>query len=304
MFYIGIDGGGTKTKFTLINERNEIIFTIEKGTCHYNQIGFDGTEKILSEGLKDIIESTNLNISDIKGVCLGLAGYGKVKSDADKLSIVVKKVFGNTPYKLLNDVQIAHAAALALEDGVVIISGTGSIGYSVNDAKTRRVGGWGYSIGDEGSAYWIGKKTIEEFSKQADGRREKTKIYYILKEELNLEDSYQLINYIYNHIKSDRGEIAKLAQICTKAATDGDKVAIDILEEAGKELAMLINALADDFPRDRKVKASYVGGVFKCGNLIIDPIRKNLNENIEFVHPKYTPDVGACILAKMEENYV
>lgn len=304
MFYIGIDGGGTKTKFTLINEENKIIFTTEKGTCHYNQIGFGGTEKVLSEGLKDIINSTNLNIKDINGVCLGLAGYGEVKSDAEKLEVVVKKIFDGVPYKLLNDVQIAHAAALALEDGVAIISGTGSIGYSVNNTKTRRVGGWGYSIGDEGSAYWIGKKIIEEFSKQADGRKEKSKIYDILKEELQLEDGYQLINYIYNYIKSDRGEIAKLAQICTKAASQGDKVAISILDEAGKELAILINTLAEDFTKDKKVKASYVGGVFKCGDLIINPIKRYLDSNIEFLDPKYTPDVGACILAKMEGNYV
>ena len=300
MFYIGIDGGGTKTKFTLINEENEIIFTTEKGTCHYNQIGFDGTEEVLSEGLRDIIEATNLNIKDIKGVCLGLAGYGKVESEANRLEIIVKKIFNDIPYKLLNDVQIAHAAALGLEDGIVIISGTGSIGYSLNKEKTRRVGGWGYSIGDEGSAYWIGKKTIEEFSKQADGRKEKSKIYYLLKEKLELKDSYQLIKYIYSEIKSDRGQIAKLAQICTEAAAEGDKNAIDILNEAGKELAMLINTLAEDFPKDINIKSSYVGGVFKCGNLIIDPIKKWLNSNIEFLHPQYTPDVGACILAKKE----
>lgn len=303
MFYIGIDGGGTKTKFTLINQENEVIFTTEKGTCHYNQVGFDGTEKVLSEGLKEIIESTSLDIKHIKGVCLGLAGYGKVESDAKKVEEIVKKVFNDIPYKLLNDVQIAHAAALALEDGIAIISGTGSIGYSVNKTKTRRIGGWGYSIGDEGSAYWIGKKTIEEFSKQADGRKEKTKIYNILKEQLELKDDYQLISYIYNDIKSDRGEIAKLAQICTKAASEGDKVAISILNEAGKELAMLINALAEDFSKDKKVKASYVGGVFKCGSLIIDPIKEHLSSNIEFLQPKYTPDLGACILAK-EAAYV
>ena len=298
MFYVGIDGGGTKTKFTIINEENEVVFSIEKGTCHYNQIGFDGTEEVLNYGLEELIDGSNINLNHIKGVCLGLAGYGKVKEDAERLAQVVAKVFDGIPYTLLNDVQIAHAAALGLEDGIAIISGTGSIGYSVNENKTRRVGGWGFSIGDEGSAYWIGRKTIEAFSKQADGREEKTKLYYILKEELSLEDDYQLISYIYNEVKSDRGEIAKLAKICTKAAADGDACAQKILSQAGEELALLINALAKDFPKDKKVKASYVGGVFKCGELIIEPIKRNLYSHVEFVEPKYTPDMGAAIIAK------
>lgn len=302
MFYIGIDGGGTKTKFTVINENNEVIFTTEKGTCHYNQVGFEGTELVLREGIREIDASSNLNMKHIKGVCLGLAGYGKVKSDAQKVEEIVKRVFKDIPYVLLNDVQIAHAAALGLEDGVAIISGTGSIGYSVNKTETRRVGGWGYSIGDEGSAYWIGKKVIEEFSKQADGRHEKSDIYYSLKFKLGLEDDYQLIKYIYNDIKCDRGQIAKLAQVCTQTAADGDEIAIKILDEAAKELAMLINTLAKDFTKDKKVKASYVGGVFKCGELITTPIKKYLNSNIEFLDPKYTPDVGACIVAKEKFN--
>ncbi|MEG0296919.1 MAG: BadF/BadG/BcrA/BcrD ATPase family protein [Clostridium sp.] len=295
MFYIGIDGGGTKTKFTIINEKEELINSVEKGTCHYNQIGFDGLERVLTEGLNELIKD-KVNKCDISGVCLGLAGYGKVKSDALKVEEIVSKVFEGVPYKLLNDVQIAHAGALAGQDGVVIIAGTGSIGYSLNKGENRRVGGWGYTIGDEGSAYWIGRKSIEAFSKQADGRLEKGKLYENFKEELNLEDDYKMISYINSDIKADRGEVAKFARICSKSAVEGDSTARDIFNNAGEELAGLINVLAKDF--DGKVMASYIGGVFKSEKFIIEPIKNKLNKDIELKDPKYSPDMGACLIAK------
>lgn len=295
MFYIGIDGGGTKTKFTIINHKDEIINSVEKGTCHYNQVGFDGLERVLTEGLADLIKE-KIEVTSIKGICLGLAGYGKVKEDALKVERIVKKVFENIPYKLLNDVQIAHAGALDGKDGIVIISGTGSIGYSLFNGESRRVGGWGYTIGDEGSAYWIGRQAIEAYSKEADGRLEKGKLYEIFNKKLGLEDDYALISYINNELKADRGKIAKLARLCSQAALDGDITASKIFDNAGKELACLINTLGN-VGKD-KVTASYIGGVFKAEDLLIDKIKINLNKNIELIPPKYSPDMGACLIAK------
>lgn len=296
MFYVGIDGGGTKTKFTIINEKEEIVNSIEKGTCHYNQIGFDGLERVLTEGIDELIKN-NIDKNEIKGVCLGLAGYGKVKSDAVKVEEIVATIFNGISYKLLNDVQIAHAGALDGKDGIVIIAGTGSIGYSSFKGINHRVGGWGYTIGDEGSAYWIGKKAIQAFSKQADGRLEKGRMYEIFKEELNIDDDYELISYINSEIKADRGEIAKLARICSKAAIEEDNSAKEIFSKAGKELASLINTLAKSI-NEEEIIASYIGGVFKSEELIIKPIEANLNKNIKLKSPKYSPDVGACLIAK------
>lgn len=297
MFYIGIDGGGTKTKFSLINEKDCLIAEVTKGTCHFNQVGVDGLENVLREGLEELLYNAQINKKDIVRACLGLAGYGKINTIAAKIEEVVSKVFNNIDYILKNDVQIAHVGALGGEDGIVVIAGTGSIGYSLNKGINKRVGGWGYTIGDEGSAYWIGRKSIEYFSKQADGRVMKDSLYLIVKEELGIEDDYDLITYINNKLKADRGEIAKFARLCSISASKGDKGAIQIFEEAGEELGLIINTLAKDFSSNR-IKASYVGGVFRSKALIIDPIKKAVNDNIEIIEPKYPPEIGACLIAK------
>ena len=301
MYYIGVDGGGTKTKFSLMDEDNRIIVEVTKGTCHFNQVGFDGLENVLREGLGELLEKAELEEKDITRACLGLAGYGRVESIVLKIEKVVSKVFSNIEYILKNDVQIAHAGALGGKDGIVVISGTGSIGYSLNEGVNRRVGGWGYTVGDEGSAYWIGRKAMEYFSKQADGRIPRSFLYSIFKNKLNISNDYDFINYINSKINADRSEIAKFATICFEAANNGDESAIKIFKDASKEIALIINTLGLDFNSD-KIQASYIGGVFKSGNLILDPIKEYLSKNIEIKEPKYSPEVGACLIAKINKG--
>ena len=64
---------------------------------------------------------------------------------------------------LKSDVQIAIEGALDGQDGIVVIAGTGSIALSLKEGMLQRCGGWGYQLGDEGSAYWIAKKMLNAF---------------------------------------------------------------------------------------------------------------------------------------------
>lgn len=302
MYYLGIDGGGTKTQFTIINENVEVIQSIKKGTSHFKQIGLDGVENVLRDGLKEVLSESGISADKINGVGIGIAGYGNIQKDRDALLKVVDKVFKEFKYILRNDVEIALAGALNGDDGVVIVSGTGSIALSKIGDKYKRCGGWGYSIGDEGSAYWIGKKVIETFSKEADGRLEKTHIYEIIKKRLALSNDYDLIRYINEDIRADRLEIAKFSKDCFESAKLGDKNAIEIFNSASKELSELVNLLMKDF-EDDIIKVSYLGGVFKSGELILNPLIESLDKKCVLVPPKYTADIGAAILALKNDEY-
>ena len=74
MYFLGVDGGGTKTCFTLINKDGNVISRVIKGPSHPTQIGFDNLEKLLREGLEEIITNNNISYEDIERVTLGLAG--------------------------------------------------------------------------------------------------------------------------------------------------------------------------------------------------------------------------------------
>lgn len=297
MYFLGIDGGGTKTCFTLINEKGNVINRVIKGTCHPTQIGFDNLEKLLTEGLEEIIKSNNISKEEVTKSYLGLAGYGIVKEIAEGIAKVVSKVFNGMDYILNNDVRVAIAGALAGEDGINVVAGTGSIALALKDEKVLRCGGWGYSIGDEASAYWIGKKSLALFSKQSDGRVEKAPLYEIFKKELDLKTDFEIVSYVNEKLKGDRGEIAKLAKLCSDAAECGDEGAIAIFNEAAKEISEMIKTLLKNYDKD-VVKVSYTGGVFKSGELILKPLREYLNGyNAELVEPQLSPDLGACLLA-------
>ncbi|WP_373600961.1 N-acetylglucosamine kinase [Paraclostridium bifermentans] len=299
MYYIGVDGGGTKTTFTMIDDRGYKVAQYTTTTTHYEQVGFDGVKEVLTKGLNKLIEISNIEKSDVKSAFLGLPGYGEVKSVAYEIDSIVAEIFESIKFKVGNDVEVGLAGSLAGKSGINIVSGTGSIalGKDIN-GKTIRCGGWGDYIGDEGSAHWIGKKTIEVFSKEADRRITRGMIYKTIKEKLNIDDDFEIIDYVLNNIKKDRTQVAQFSKICFESAMKNDKNAIEIFDEAGYELSLLVKMIINELEFNDEIMISYSGGVFKSEDLILNPLKKYLNEyNIKLVKPILGPDMGACLLA-------
>lgn len=303
MYFLGVDGGGTKTCFTLINKEGNVISRVIKGPSHPTQIGFDNLEKLLREGLEEIITNNKISASDIERVTLGLAGYGIVKEIAEGIAKIVDRVFNEIKYELVSDVRVAIAGALAGEDGINIVAGTGSIALALKNNEIIRCGGWGYTVGDEASAYWIGKKTIALFSKESDGRVEKGALYELVRKNLGLNKDAEIISYVNDKIKGDRSEIAKLAKICSDAAILGDEEAMAIFNEAAVEITEMIKVLLRNFGNEQ-VKVSYTGGVFKSRDLILKPLKNMLEGlNVELIEPILSPDLGGCLLAYKNSGY-
>ena len=194
------------------------------------------------------------------------------------------------------------AGSLGCLPGINIIAGTGAIGYGINElGEEARSSGWGHACGDEGSAYWIAKKGIEIFTKQSDGRYPKTELYSIMKEELKINEDFELIDLIYNQYSLDRGKIAQLSTIVYKAAEKNDPYSLEIFEEAAVEIGLMIKSISKkiDFI-EKPIKVSYVGGVFKASKYIFEDLKNYLkiNEvNVEIIEPKYTAVYGSALYA-------
>lgn len=307
MYYIGIDGGGTKTSFTLINKEGLKLGQYITGTTHYEQIGFEGVENVLKEGFDLLISSLDIDRKDIDAIFLGIPGYGEVKSVKSKLDKIVENLFEDIKFKVGNDVEVGLCGSLAGKYGINIVSGTGSIALG-KDSKGNftRCGGWGDYVGDEGSAYWIGKKTLEVFSKEADKRIERGHLYNNIRETLNLSDDFDIIDYAINTLKKDRTKIAEFSSICCESAKAGDKNAIKIFEDAAYELGLLVKMIINELDFENEVLVSYSGGVFKSDEIILNPLKEELKEyNVKLMKPVLGPDEGACLLAyKLGENVI
>lgn len=290
MKYIGIDGGGTKTKFVLYDENGNIIHEIVDQSVHI----LTQSEEICIDILRKNVLA--LDSSKQAMIIAGLAGYGNQKELRHQIENICKKAFDGYQYLLYNDVQIAIAGALAGQDGIVVIAGTGSIAFSYIDGQNKRCGGWGYQLGDEGSAYWIGCQLLQKYCQQVDGRILRTLLYDKVKEFCGLKDDYDIIQYRHC-MKNERKEIAYLAKLNGELAQLGDPYALQIYQDAAHHLASLVLPLAKDF-KDSFV-LSYIGGVFLAQDYILQPLKKELASlQIQVHSPIYPPEYGAYLLGK------
>lgn len=303
MFYLGVDGGGTKTAFMIINEEGKICGYSIKGTCHYKQVGIEGFNKIMKDGIQEVCKKSQINVKDISYSFLGLPGYGEIIEDAKNMDDIVCNILQSKCFKCGNDVEAGWAGSLACKPGINIVAGTGAIGVGVNKyGKMARASGWGHFCGDEGSAYWLGKKAIELFGKEADGRLEKTIIYEAMRRELGIKRDFDLISIVMDTYDMSRDKIATLAKILSEAASLGDKYAVNIFKEAAYEHSLTIKSIINqlDFHEDQQLFISYSGGVFNSRQLILNPLEEyisQLHKNAKIIKPQLHPITGAALYA-------
>jgi N-acetylglucosamine kinase-like BadF-type ATPase len=301
MYYLGVDGGGTKTAFMLINGNGEICAYNTKGTCHYHQVGVEGFHSVLSSGVSDLLQEASIALSEIQYSFFGLPGYGELIKSVPMLEDIVADVLKSTGFRCGNDVEAGWAGSLACQAGINLVGGTGAIGFGKDHSgNTARASGWGHFCGDEGSAYWLGKRLISVFAKQSDGREEKTQLYEIVRDRFRLERDFDLIDIVYEELRMQREEIAGLAVLLYEAAERGDPKAREAYREAAYEYSLIVKALVAglSFDLEREILVSYSGGVFKAGEYILNPLREFLaKDRCKLIEPVLEPITGAALYA-------
>jgi len=283
-YYIGIDGGGTKTKFDLFDSDKNSIASITMPTIHPAQASFKEAVSVLTDTKEKLLEKTNDSDYILK-VGAGLGGYGINADYRKKLEDEFSAVFDE--FKLYSDAYAAMLGALAGEDGILMIAGTGSIALAKRGDKTFRCGGFGYRYGDEGSAYSIGKTLISRALKEADGRLDKSIISDLVADYFDNIG----INIIATSDFS-RDKIAGLAAAASKYVENSESVR-DIFLAAAKEISLHIKAIGKNFESGKRIRLSYIGGVFRSG-YILECI-KEMNRGIELVAPIYPPEKGSIL---------
>ncbi len=267
---------------------------------NYLQCGFDEMQEILQRGINELLQQANISIKDILGASIGLAGFGEIRKDEIKLKARVKKVMKSIPYIIVNDVVIGWAGSLGLNSGINIISGTGSIVYGVDDKKnTMRCGGWGHEIGDEGSAYWIGKEAIRYFTLQSDGRIKKTFLYEKIRTYFKLSNDFDIIDIFH---RLNRKEVAILSKHMSDLASQGDVCAKELFRKAALELSCMVESVVNClFFSKNPIVVSGAGGVLQSGNILFSVLKRELKKvNCIYQPPLLKPVEGASLMAAIK----
>ncbi len=222
--YLGVDGGGSKTAFALIDDAGSVIARATAPTSYYFNDGFEVVEKSLAQGVTDICTQAGIATADIDAAFFGLPGYGEASGDIEQLNAVPRGVLGHDRYSCDNDMVCGWAGSLAGEDGINVISGTGSMTYGERQGVGHRVGGWGELFGDEGSAYWIAAQGLNAFSRMSDGRLPHGPLHQLMKDRLEVGGDLDVVSLVIDTWKGNRSKIAALATTVTEAADAGDEV--------------------------------------------------------------------------------
>jgi N-acetylglucosamine kinase-like BadF-type ATPase len=309
MYYLGVDGGGTKTSFLLLNEDGRAAGSATLGTLDWFQIGPDGIRNTLAEGIGQVCVQAGIDPSQLAYAVLGIPCLGDEL--IDEVPIVeefVRDVLGSTPFRAVNDAEVGWAGSLACRPGIHLVAGTGAIGYGVDqDGRAARASGWGHMIGDEGSAYWLGRQLIAAFTREADGREERSMLYEVVREHCRIADDFELLRVVQQEWSWSREQIAGLAKLVYQAAQGGESKAIKLYEQAAYELSLIVHAIyrklwsGETAGTRTPISVSYSGGVFRAGSFILEPLKRYLPEDTyTLVTPQIEPVAGAALYAYKE----
>ncbi len=297
-YVLGVDGGGTSTRAVAFSLGGEVLGVGVSGGSNPNFISRKKVVPVLAEVINSACGKASEKGLTCAGAVLGIAGAGRGKFGF-KLSEIVPSLLGSPPVMLESDAYIALRGALLGKPGVIVIAGTGSIAFGIDERGERRAaGGWGPMFGDEGSAYDLARKGITACLRAYDGRGDKTIMTKVLLEQTkcgSLEVATEAL-----HRQSERAEIAQLCSIVFEAASCGDKVARGVVRQAVAELVLSVEAVLADlsFP-ENSPKVALSGGVFQ-NSWLRESFERQLKERlpgVEIVDPYLPPVAGAVMEA-------
>lgn len=253
VYYLGIDGGGTKTELALSDPEGKIVSRLFMDGCNPNTVGIERTKRIIEDGIiqacKDVPLSSVVVYAGIAG-CASEIYADEIKTMLEKMSFAA--------FDVGSDNNNIVAAGLGNNEGITMILGTGICSYVVKKEETKRIAGWGYLFDNGGSAFHIGRDAINAYFSAYDGTGEETTLVQRIKQTFGYSNE-ELLKYLYS---GGNKLVSSYAMYVFEEAEKGDKVSVSILKKHIAEIARLIRASLSHFSDyDKKIPVILGGGL-------------------------------------------
>ncbi len=257
-FYLGIDGGGTKTRCVVGND-TAVLASAVAGGSNVIRAGEAQARTALHAAVSGVCVSANIFADQIRSVCIGAAGAARPEVEA-----ILRRIIGeltSARVRVVGDMVIALEAAFGSGPGVIAIAGTGSIVYGRDaSGRTARAGGWGFAISDEGSGHWIGRRAVSAIVRAHDAEQP-TALTGLVLLEWGLKDLDALVHAAN---AAPPPNFPRLFPLVLRAADADDPVARALLADAGTLLAdltaMVVHRL---LPQPPHAPVAMTGSVFR-----------------------------------------
>lgn len=233
----GIDAGATKTRAFAIGRSGEILGRGAGGGA--NLLTSTDPQGSIAAALGEALAGRRPG-----AVVLSCAGGDRAEERERGRGILRAVVGHDVPVDVTHDAKAALYAGDRAGCGVVLIAGTGSIAYGRNsEGDEQRAGGWGYLIGDEGSAVWIGLEGLRAAAHAVDGRGAPTAILANVLRECDVGELMEILPLVYGKRHPSPAVIAG-ARAVALAASAADAIAVDILRRGATALARAATVVA------------------------------------------------------------
>ena len=241
---LGIETGGTGSRWCLSAPSGAIVARgeMEPMTGHV----FSQAERDRVSGIFARLAGAVDNIGRPAAIVAGVTGLGPESAIRAVFSTMLASAFGCPEAKILvvDDMWLGYRARFEPGEGIIVYSGTGSIGYHLSaEGEIIRAGGRGVLIDDGGSAAWIAAAALRGLLRREDEAPESgwdSALGHALAEALGGASWDAVRTHVYG---GDRGSLGLLARAVASAAEQGDAMAAAIFTQAGEELARLALAL-------------------------------------------------------------
>ena len=264
-YYLGIDGGGTKTTCA-VGDQTSLIATATAGPSNVVRVGERVTRESLRQSVLQACTAAGISTGQVSYTCVGGSGAGRPELASAVRGFLAEIL--STPIDVVGDMEIALEAAFGHGPGVIVIAGTGSIAYGRDrQGRTVRAGGWGFAIGDEGSAHWIGRVAVNAVLRASDrsDRVGTSELAAALSKQWKADSLLDLAR------AANAVPPPNFAALFPSVADSQNQLAQDVLRWAGRELAAIASVVIGQlFAKDQNdpVPVAMTGGVFRHSEIV------------------------------------
>jgi glucosamine kinase len=277
---VGVDGGGSSTRVYVGDEHATIVYKATGDGSAVSPGAEADSAELIGALVRNAVIDAEMGHLLPRALVVGVAGVGREQQKIALTQELERLELADTVV-VISDAEAAMADAFADGPGILLIAGTGSIGWGRSPTgAVQRCGGWGPVIGDEGSGAWLGRKALQVIAAAHDGREPETALTGALLTALELDDVAAIISWAARATPAD---MATLAPAVLSAAEVGDLRANTIVTMAVEELALHVRALARALFVDERasIPVALHGGLLAKGR----PMRKRLEHRLKTLVP-------------------
>lgn len=299
VLYLGVDGGATKTKVSLMNDKEKIIYQNTSGTSAIDVVDSQATKTAFLEALYPYFE--NHPKDKIDAAFIGLGGV-VFPNDSYKVETLLRElpfIKDKAMIVARNDMENALYSGACFEEGIALICGTGMVAFGKDIHRSHKAAGWGYKEGELGSGYHLGREAIRQAIRAFDGRYEKDDFAIEIAKSIGLTKASDIIPIMEEYF-GDRTKTASLAPIVTMFANKNNPHAKRIIDLATTECALAVKAVHNTINIKNKTIV-IVGSLGNANGYYRDQLHlkiKEIDQYFNIIKPIMDPADAAALMAK------